>query len=334
MPTDFLDDVLSRRSVSVVGLAKHAGKTECLNYILRGAAMHGARIAATSIGVDGEKHDVISSIPKPEIVLSEGMVFVTSKAHYEQKRLVAEVLDVSGRSTALGKLIVARAKTKGKVILSGPADTDTLGELVGQLAGFGVDTVLVDGALSRLSPASPAVTEAMVLATGAAVSTDMATLLEATKFTCDLVGIEAVADDVRAKLLPHTKGLWALDDGGNVRELGITSALALKETPDDIFRHGKTIYAAGAVNDALLDKMVKQPGATLIARDFTKITAGRKAYGNFIKKGGAIKVLLRSKLLAVCVNPVSPTGFRYDSGELQQKLRQALGVPVYDIMGK
>jgi L-lysine 2,3-aminomutase len=93
----FVDDILRRGSVSIVGLAKNAGKTEVLNYVLRriGAMPDrdgervATRVAVTSIGLDGEATDQITRGAKPAIELPEGVVFVTTETHYRQKRLVA-----------------------------------------------------------------------------------------------------------------------------------------------------------------------------------------------------------------------------------------------------
>ena len=54
-------------------------------------------------------------------------------------------------------------------------------------------------------------------------------------------------------------------------------------------------------------------------------------YNAFIKKGGTLKVLQKTKLIAVCVNPTSPEGYVLDSEVLRREMQQALQVPVYDV---
>ncbi len=175
-------------SVSVVGLAKNAGKTETLNYLLRGLCRGGAHpIGVTSIGVDGESEDSVHGTVKPSIALRRGTVFVTSERHYRQRRLVSEILDVSATGTSLGRLVTARVVEPGTVILSGPATTSGLKTCIDAMTQYGVETTLVDGALSRLSLASPAVTDAMILATGAAVARSIPEVVRKTKFVCDLI---------------------------------------------------------------------------------------------------------------------------------------------------
>lgn len=50
----FIEEILKYNSIAIVGLAKNAGKTECLNYILRKVKNTGKRFALTSIGIDGK----------------------------------------------------------------------------------------------------------------------------------------------------------------------------------------------------------------------------------------------------------------------------------------
>ena len=69
----FVGEILKYRSVSIVGLAKNAGKTECLNYIIRRLPLDYFNVAVTSIGIDGETTDQVTGTAKPEITVREGM---------------------------------------------------------------------------------------------------------------------------------------------------------------------------------------------------------------------------------------------------------------------
>ena len=166
----FVADILKHRSLSIVGLEKNTGKTVCLNYILRRLNDMGVCVGVTSIGVDGEQVDSVYATAKPEITLYPGTHFITSEQHYLQRQLVSALEHVDSRRTALGPLVTARVLIGGKVLLSGAATTGTLRRQIDELATDGVGLTIVDGALARLSLASPTVTDAMILATGAAVS--------------------------------------------------------------------------------------------------------------------------------------------------------------------
>lgn len=329
---DIVKNILQYNSVSFVGLEKNSGKTECLNYVLENICSKDRNIAATSIGLDGEKIDSVTKTDKPEITIYKGMIFVTSEKHYLEREIVSEILNVSETQTALGRLITARAVSNGKVILSGPPTTAGIKRIIEDMKQYGVRTTLVDGALSRLSLASPAITDAMILSTGASVSTNMRQLLHKTKFVLKLINIDSVESELSSRLQQIDSGLMAIDNRGNIKDLKIPSALLLHKNEEDIFLYGNRLYVPGVITSGLLDYLRMQPKKVeLIIRDFSSFFSTSASYDSFLNRGNSIKCLYRTKLLAVTVNPKAPNGFSYDSDELQKKMREALGVPVYDM---
>ena len=330
----FVNEILKYKSLSIVGMEKNTGKTECLNYVLNRLKDSGKRIALTSIGIDGEGLDQVTSTHKPEIDVFEDMIFATSETHYKSRHLVSEILDVSSQRTSLGRLVTARTVSQGKVMFSGPSDTFWLRKFISQMSQYNVDTTIVDGALSRMSLGSPAVTQSMVLATGAALSANIATLVRKTKFVYNLINIEEYDAENKESLLEKNSGIWALGKDGEIHDLEIPSALLLEKKKDQLFRFGNVIYVTGAISDNLLNFMRVQKQVNeivLIVKDFTKIFVSHESYHAFLKKGGTIKVLLKTKLISVCVNPVSPEGYVLDSKELCSRMSEALEIPVYDI---
>ncbi|MBO7625080.1 MAG: hypothetical protein J6S82_07245, partial [Bacteroidales bacterium] len=202
-----IGEILKHRSCSIVGMEKNTGKTECLNFILRHIPEE-KRVALTSIGIDGEQQDQVTRTHKPEISLRPGMLFATSESHYRQKQLSAEVLQISGERTSLGNVVIARDITAGKIMLSGPASAAGLRRWMREMEAWKADITLIDGALSRKSSASPAVSEAMVLTTGAAYSADMQTLVQHTAFVAELVHLP-MADEAERQLFDSEEsGIW------------------------------------------------------------------------------------------------------------------------------
>lgn len=329
----FTSDILNYGSLSIVGVEKNTGKTECLNYIIRRLRDKGISIALTSIGVDGETCDQVTGTRKPEIEIFKPMLFVTSESHYRQRRFLAEILDVSGRTTALGRLITARALESGKVMLSGPSDTISLKKLIAELKTLGVKITLVDGALSRKSIGSPAITDAMILTTGAAWSANIPTLVRKTTFICDLIALPSINPDLRDRLLP-VHSIHSIDEKGMVTNLQINSLFGIDQKEVDLFHHGYTLFVPGAITDKLLNhlKVLKEASRIkLIVRDFTKIFASPEVYTQFIQRGGTIEVLIKTKLIALCVNPTAPNGTVLNSERLREALKERINLPVWDV---
>lgn len=328
----FVNDILHFRSLSIVGLEKNTGKTVCLNYILHRMNQLGVHAGVTSIGVDGEQVDSVFATAKPEIILYEGTHFITSEQHYLKRQLVSRLEAVDSRRTALGPLVTARVLIRGKALLSGAATTGILRTQIEQLDSMGVDITIVDGALSRLSLASPTVTDAMILATGAAVSANVKQLVSKTKFLHNLILLDEVDNDLRERLNTIASGLWAIDSDGIPHDLGIASVFLIDRAETDLLHYGHTLFASGAVSDRLLRVLAaKDKGITLITRDFTKLFITPEAYHEFTRRGGRLMVLQRSRLIAVTLNPTSPQGFLLDSKSTCDALSDALQTPVYDV---
>ncbi len=330
----FINDILRYDSLSIVGLEKNTGKTECLKYVLDRLPVQTKRIAVTSIGIDGETVDQVTRTQKPEIVLREGLYFGTSETHYRQRRLVSELIDVSDENTSLGRVVTARALTGGKILLSGPSSASSLRRWMGDMRRLGIDLVIIDGALSRMSSASPAVSQSMILATGAAYSANINTLVSKTAHVVDLVNLELTSEKNRDTLSLLDKGLWFIDKQGELHTLDTMTSLS-KDIHFQGMEDCETLYVAGALVDGFLEKVRKNKNlkqVELVVRDFTKIFVTPQQFRLFIKAGGRISVLQKSKLIAVTVNPTSPSGYVLDSDTLCARLSEAIRLPVYDLI--
>ena len=331
----FIKEILNYESLSIVGLEKNVGKTECLNYILYRLPLEKIKVAVTSIGIDGENKDQVTSTKKPEIFLREGMYFSTAESHYKERRLVSELVEITNERSSLGRIVTAKVSVGGKALISGPSSGVSLRRWVAGMEKFGIDLTIIDGAISRLSSASPAISKAMILSTGAAFSSNIQTLVQKTKFVVEMIGLPKLVDSTRDALCDIESGVWGVDNDDNIIDFGLSSALAISSLKVDITKGMRIIYTVGALTDKLL-KLVSDSknirNVTLVVKDFTKIFVSETAYRVFCNRGGKIMVLQKSKLIAVCVNPTAPNGYVLDSDILCRKLEEALKLPVYDIV--
>ena len=328
----FISEILRHKSLSIVGLEKNTGKTVCLNYILHRMNQLGIHVGVTSIGVDGEQVDSVFATAKPEITLYRGTHFITSEKHYLIRQAVSRLVAVDDQRTSLGPLVTAEVLIQGKVLLSGAATTAVLKRQIQNLDSMGVDISIVDGALSRLSLASPTVTDCMILATGAAVSANVKQLIAKTRHLYQLICLDEVDETMRNRLNNIESGIWAIDSEGEIHDLEIASVFLIDRSEKDILRFGHTLFAAGAISDRLLKILsAKGKDITLIARDFTKIFVTPEVYVDYTRRGNRLMVLQRSKLIAITLNPTSPQGFLLDSKSTCDALSDALQTPVYDV---
>ena len=344
----FIEELIKYKSCSIVGLEKNTGKTECFNYVLQRLPLENKRVAVSSIGIDGETTDQVTKTAKPEIFLREGVYFGTSEKHYLMKRLSAELLEITNENTSLGNIIIGKALTPGKILLSGPSSTVGLRRWMDEMKKYDIDLTIIDGALSRMSLASPTVSESMILATGAAYSANINTLVQKTAFVVQMINLDLTSEDNREVFNDIKNGVWAIDvdadadtdsdfmKGRRLVDLKVASSLSININTDGL-KKCKTLFVSGALTDNFINHIRQNKifnESEIVVRDFTKIFLTPMTYNSFVNGKRKITVMQKSKLIAVCVNPTSPNGIVLDSEKLCKTLSEAIKLPVYDLRAK
>jgi len=141
---------LKDRTVFIVGSRKNAGKTTFLNYALnrlRGSAP----VGALSVGVDGEAQDQVFGNPKPQIRAERGDLLLCAETALAAADLHYEILNVYPFRTAIGRPVLLRALRPGRAEISGPENNEQLREILSDMRRHGAGTVLVDGAVDRIT---------------------------------------------------------------------------------------------------------------------------------------------------------------------------------------
>lgn len=331
------------RSLSVIGMVKNAGKTVTLNHLIQEASKRGIRLGLTSVGRDGEKRDAVYSIPKPSIFTPAGAVVATAQACLQNSSAQMEILMKTGFQSAMGEIIIGRVIRQGNIELAGPSFISQQLAVKQQMQKLGAELVLVDGALDRVSTAVPTFTEAVVLATGAALGGSMQDVLDKTGERIDNLTLKQIdenklelcrklMDCAKAVLLDRYLGVKILDTGG--------ALVAAKALDGEIDKNTRTVLLAGAVGNDVMQVLVKALEKTrnleLVIRNGTCLFSDRHLRKRFMQKGGTIRVLEPITLLAIMVNPTSPDGMNYHAETFLKKAGAFLHpYPVFDLnLGK
>jgi len=323
------------RRLALVGLAKNTGKTETLAALLRELAERNTPVGVTSIGRDGEKHDVIDArIDKPRIVLEAGSLVASTDALVRASGLAHERLARTGMRTPLGEVVIARVAERGAVEVAGPSTAEDLRKVSEEMIGFGAAKVLIDGSIDRRAASSPAVADGLVIATGAVLSEDIEAVVAATKDAIELVRLP-VAGGPRVDV----------STSGDEEILTLERGLVLNAEPAEIAallrEHPKasTFNVDGALSERFLEGLLtartERAGRELriVVGDPTKVFLTRRGPGWYRRQGLAIEVLRMIRLKAITVNPVAPQAHRFDSGQLRELIEAAVpDVPVLDVL--
>ncbi len=337
---NILDLIKDYDSVSIIGMNKNVGKTTTLNHILKEA--RGNRLLGlTSIGRDGEDLDRVTATEKPKIYIEKNTIIATAKQCLFNSDITKEILKTTGIHTPMGEIVICRALSDGYVDLGGPSVNSYMTEIRDELLSLNCDLVIVDGALSRKTFASPATTKATILSTGAALSRSMRKVVEETVHTVKLLS------------LPHEQNQEILQMCENINKstrIGVisnektfkglevkTSLEASKEIVEALDENTSYVVVKGVVSDSLIEDIMKSTNLykniTFLAEDGTKVFLSKDTLYKFQKQGGILKVINPINVLCVTTNPKSPYGYEFDKVKFVEELKKELDIPVFDVVG-
>jgi hypothetical protein len=347
-----LTDLLSgTRRLALVGLAKNTGKTETLAAILAEHAAAARRVGVTSIGRDGEEHDVIDArIEKPRVHLAAGDLVASTGALLRASGVPHERLLRTGVRTPLGEVVVARLAQAGTVEVAGPSAAADVRAVSDAMAELGAEQVLIDGAIDRRAASSPAVSDGLVMATGAVLHEDIAQVVAATADAVDLVKLPLSGGERADSGTCEDSGPWepshagAAADGREER-LALERRLVLSGEPAQIAAllhahpHASTLVVDGALSERFLEGLlaarIERAGRELriVAGDPTKVFLSRRGPAWYRRQGILIEVRHTIDLKAITVNPLAPQSHRFESQRLRELIEAAVGdVPVLDVL--
>ena len=322
-----ITDLIGRASpVVLLGMCKNAGKTTALNRLIREYAAAGEHgVAMTSIGRDGESLDLVTGTEKPPIYVCEGMLCATAEELLPLCDASRELLALTELYTPLGRIVIFRARSDGFVQLAGPSIVEQLGILRAELEALGARRVLIDGALSRRSPAACASDGACVLSTGASLDRDIDRVVAETAFAEHLLTLPETASPGEA-LDRFT--LFRGDDAVGVKEIETLCAELKRGSGGDVLLSGALTESQARL---LLRSGAALHNLRLIALDGSRYLLKRETCQKLEALGLRFAVLRGTRLAAVTVNPVSAGGWRFDAAEFLEKMRAASPVPVLDV---
>ena len=328
------------RSVSIIGMNKNVGKTTTLNYILK-EARGKVSLGLTSIGRDGEEIDVVTSTEKPKIYIEKNAMVATAKACLLNSDFTREIVETTDINTPMGEIVIARALSDGYVDLGGPSVNNYMSQIRDKLLKYNCDLVIIDGALNRKTFASPAITEATVLSTGAALNRSMNEVVKETIHSIELLSLPKVEDlcinKVSREIL-SCGNIGVIYKDNTYRVLDAVTALnssrIVVEALDD---NVSCLVIKGVISDTLIKEIMASTvlyrDITIVAEDGTKLFINGDTYYKFTKQGGEIQVLNKINIVCVTTNPKAPYGYEFSPKEFVYRLRDLTDIPVFDVLG-
>jgi hypothetical protein len=268
-------------------MSKNAGKTTVLNSLLK------------------------YYTEKPRIFVSEGTLFTAAAGLLSFCDVTKEILMTTGINTPLGEVIILRARSGGYIQLAGPSINAQTARMCKTLQKLGAQTVIVDGAFSRKTLASPAVTESTILCAGASLGKNMLRVVDETRHVHDLLKSEKTGPELER----------------------FTEEYPLAVVTEDGDCKG---FDRAALTDAFADELLRQgvKNAVVAAGDASKFLIKPETYQRLALKNIKLRVRNVTNLIAVTINPVSSYGYEFNAGDFKDALAQAIDTPVVNVMGE
>ena len=362
---EFLVDALgldSLRSLAIIGMGKNAGKTTVLNHLLNAIRQMKSKrvVAVTSIGLDGEDEDIVTGSVKPRIYLTEGALLATSCGSLNKCDAVIEILALTGIHTATGEIAIGRMRTNGYVELAGPSiarDVATCERYCREMEENCL--FIVDGALSRKSPAGGGLTESAILVAGAANASSLEALATETArqvlfLTLPSVGEQkkdkfresmeehpthraiflSVADDERQALSAERVSSPS-ERKARSRSLPLGSVIGEGKTIAlELRRDDTALLLRGAITDNVLEYLLSDSAfadMTLVAEDGTRFFLSDKAVRQLRQRSVDLAVLSELSLPLICVNPMRRDGSTVEREDILEAIKSVVDVPVCEL---
>jgi hypothetical protein len=342
------------RRLALVGLAKNTGKTETLATLLRECQERTRRVGVTSVGRDGEERDVIDiRIEKPRVELCAGSLVATTDALLRAGAIPHELVLETGVRTPLGRVLIARLLTHGTIEVAGPSAAADVREVCDAMLAHGAEQVLVDGAIDRRAASSPAVSDGLVMSTGAALHEEIEQVVARTREAVELVRLPELGDGSRHVHEIAAANAASMLIGSDEEPLTLHPRFALTSTAADIAQllrarpSASHLLVRGALCEPFLaellrarDLLGRSGGASglesrelqLVVADATKVFLTDHGSEWYRRQGVSIAVLAPIDLRAITINPVAPQSHSFDSPRLRALLEEAIpDVPVIDV---
>lgn len=351
---------INNKVIGILGTAKNTGKTTTFNFLLEWSNLESIKVGLTSIGYDGEDIDNITGLPKPRIFVQKDNTIATAEQclfSLEDKIKTIEKTDVH---TALGRVVIGKARKEGLVVLAGPNKGIELKVIIQKLKQQKTEIILVDGALNRMIPLIYC--DALILTTGASRHTDIDLLVDEIEsmsrvFTLPLRKHKQVSNE---ELKMYQNNIVIIQKKGNPILLKGHSLINQK-TFDSLIniignQECEEIYIPGIISDTVLKKIINKyyllfQGKTIIINNPAFLLVGSRYIGylkdiidDILSRGIKLKTLYKLPILAVTINPFYPKYSRFgkdsyeaayiDEEQLYQKMKKEVPFPVINIKGE
>jgi hypothetical protein len=325
------------RRIAIMGLTRGAGKTTTLVHLLRGLQERGSDISLAAAGREEDDTEFTETPRGLTVPVRKGTVVATTVASIGRATARLERIEATGIHSPQGPVVIVRVLEDGEVEPVGPSSAHELRQVVEALGRHAAGHMLIEGSFNRRSFAAPGIADGLILAVGAALAPELERNVASTKYYLDLFSL-APCEPRAAEVFPvaETEGAAVLlgpggtvvggipwKPGGNAKLL-----LGWKDAPFE-----RVVLPRSVGDDFVIPLLRENLRFEMIVRDPMRVALSPVYYNAWKKRGGGIRVVHPTRVLALSLNPTNPAGPDQQPDEFLKAFRDGLPeVPAHDVV--
>ncbi len=321
----------------MLGLHRGAGKRTVVEGLARETAAAGAPLGVAAAPRLVRDDDYSQEMPTV-VPLPAGTVVVSSREVLAEGGADAEVLEETGIDSSRGELVVARLREDGEVGLFGPSEPESVPAVTDLLRMHGARIQLVTAGRDHQAFLQAGLFDGVILSAGLGIAPSEERATAAIGYEVEALDLpECDSQNLTScKVARSLNEIVVTDSEGRVlRTLTRDPVAAARwitsgEAPSTV-----TVIVPGKLSDELVRRLVQAGmSGAFVVEDVTRLRVAPIYFKAWIKGGGEFRVVHRTPLAAVALNPHDPvSGNSAGPVEFLEKVGgQIRQVPVHDIV--
>ncbi len=319
-------DLLVKNGITViVGLAKNAGKTSLLNWLL----YHNKKksIGVITTGRDGEETDLVYGTPKPKVFIPPNSLYTVRKQILKDHPNGIEIIDKLPYKAGGDDIWLIKNQFPIATEIVGPPSAVEQIKCASLLLAKGADSVIIDGSLDRKAIASSSAVSSLIIVASPAFG-KIAEIIEELGKMLDLSSLKQFTPLSKNKLPSFANKVMLLNqkDYTLIREYPFSTILGREK---EVHSDTKAIlYLPGSLTEKSLQLLPVSANFNLLVKHPLNIQVSSSVLS---KIKPYLTTLNRFTISAIAVNSYSVKGNHLDCEKFRMIIRDISKIPVIDI---
>ena len=281
--------------------------------------------------MDGEKIDQVTFMDKPRIFVQKHDLVATADQTLDAFEANYKVLIDTGIRTSIGNIKVVEITEAGNALVAGPSSISGMKKTIDILNTYNPEKTLIDGAFFRHTLSK--ISDATVYVVGANFNPEMSKVVEDARLTTQK--FELPKAPFETQILTDIGRVSWFDGEDKIKIYEFDSVIGNAEKIlDDANKKYRFLYLPKSLPNEFLEFMVANRHLgdyDIIIDSPVALQLNFKNARNLFKLNKKLYVINPINLVAVCYNPYSPQGYRFDDAVFEEQLNKALNRRVFNV---